>query len=301
MRPVAHEAFRKALRNRLPGHDVLITRDASQVKTLRGYLEAIGAERGSFAFGNRTRTFKTERIFGVVLAAGAVTEARDEDHARFTLSDGSVFSGRIERAGPHSIRVATSLGFSADLPLATTDPHAGVVTNIRIYSSRVVYLGDLAPAESRTEGLLHRPWPIRMDRSVSGGTLSIAGRVFEKGVGVHSRAELSFNISGTYESFAATIGIDDVVRPRGSVVFRIRGDDTVLFDSGVITGTDPPRDILVDLTGVERLTLAVDYGDGLDLSDHADWGDARLLKPAVRTGNTERRSHRGNGADKSTR
>jgi len=31
------------------------------------------------------------------------------------------------------------------------------------------------------------------------------------------------------------------------------------------------------------LTLVVDYGDGLDLSDHADWGGVRLLKPAARS------------------
>jgi hypothetical protein len=104
--------------------------------------------------------------------------------------------------------------------------------------------------------------------------------VFDKGLGVHSRTELDYQLDRAYESLVATIGIDDAVRPRGSVVFRVLGDGKVLFDSGVLTGKDPPRDVNVNVVGVSLLTLVVDYGDELDLSDQADWGGARLLKPA---------------------
>ncbi|MCH7595217.1 MAG: hypothetical protein IID35_01540, partial [Planctomycetes bacterium] len=52
---------------------------------------------------------------------------------------------------------------------------------------------------------------------------------------------------------------------------------------GDAAGDDEPRSVgretqVVDLAGVSRLTLLVDYGAGLDLSDHADWGGVRLLK-----------------------
>ncbi|MCH8146858.1 MAG: NPCBM/NEW2 domain-containing protein, partial [Planctomycetes bacterium] len=86
-----------------------------------------------------------------------------------------------------------------------------------------------------------------------------------------------------YERFAATIGIDDFVRPGGSVVFRVIGDGRVLFESGEITGRDAPRAIRVDMVGVKLLTLLVDLGEGLDLSDHADWAGARLIRPAARS------------------
>jgi len=121
-----------------------------------------------------------------------------------------------------------------------------------------------------------------------GGPLAIAGRRFESGLGVHSRTELTYEIGGEYETFVATIGLDDAVRPRGSVVFRVLGSEilaqaaTVLFDSGAVTGADPPRDVMVDVSGVRLLTLVVDYGDDLDLADAAVWGDARLLKPRTR-------------------
>jgi hypothetical protein len=98
-------------------------------------------------------------------------------------------------------------------------------------------------------------------------------------LGVHSFTELTFDIGGAYETFAATIGIDDSVRPRGHVVFRVIGDEGILFDSGPVTGRNGPEDILVDVTGVLVLKLVVDYGEELDIADHADWCDARLLRP----------------------
>ncbi len=51
-----------------------------------------------------------------------------------------------------------------------------------------------------------------------------------------------------------------------------------------MTGVDPPRDIIVDVSGVADLTLIVDYGAELDLADAAVWGDARLLKPRTKAG-----------------
>ena len=57
------------------------------------------------------------------------------------------------------------------------------------------------------------------------------------------------------------------------------GDGKTWLDGGASTGRDHERDVIVDGRGVKTLTLIVDYGLDLDLSDHAVWGDARLLKP----------------------
>ena len=114
--------------------------------------------------------------------------------------------------------------------------------------------------------------------------------MFEKGLGVHSRTELAYDLAGAYTTFAATIGIDDAVRPRGSVVFRVLGDGIVLFDSEVLHGYEQPRELTADVTGIQRLTLVVDYGGESDLADHADWGAARLIRPAPRKDETINRA-----------
>jgi hypothetical protein len=142
----------------------------------------------------------------------------------------------------------------------------------------VVYVSALTPTEEQSHGALSKPWPWRKDRNVSGGPMVIDGRSFSRGIGVRSRTALSYALDTTFEQFAATIGIDDSVRPRGSVMFLVLGDDRILFESGEVTGRDTARDVLVDLSGVKKLTLSVEFGDDLDLSDHADWGGARLVR-----------------------
>jgi len=247
------ELFDSSLESRLPGQDVLVTRGPEEVKSLRGRLEELDAERGSFVFGDRPRVFQNEKLYGIVFAAGV---AKDTAYTMTAyLADGSSFSGELEEADAQVLRVKASFESMVELPVST-------VAKLSIRSPRVVYLSDLTTTSQRVEGVVHRPWPVRKDRAVSARALSIDGRVFDKGLGVHSLTELVFNIAGAYESFAATIGIDDVVRPLGSVVFRVSGDGRELFDSGEVRGLDEPRDVRVDVSGVRSLTLTVDYGKG---------------------------------------
>ena len=277
----SRKLFEAALQTRLPGHDVLITRDeetppgdprgVKPAASVRGRIVELGAERGRFAFGGNTRSFSIDKIYGVVFAAGA--RELSAEPVTCWLTDGSTFSGRLRSADRERIKITASFGVEVEVPIAR-------VLRLVFRSSRVVYVSDLSPTRTDTQGRLHRPWPVRRDRSVSGGPLLIDGRSFAKGLGVHSRTELVFELGGVYESFAATVGIDDRARPRGSVVFRVSdlSSPEALYDSGLVTGRDEPRSILIDVSEVQRLALLVDYGDGLDLSDHADWGDARLIR-----------------------
>jgi hypothetical protein len=43
--------------------------------------------------------------------------------------------------------------------------------------------------------------------------------------------QVTYALAGGFETFAATIGIDDVVRPHGKVRFIVRGDGKSIFDS----------------------------------------------------------------------
>ncbi len=274
--PKAATMFRAALADRKPGEDVLISRDLDEVNAARGRVERVDDAGGRFVFGDRSRNFRFEKLFGIVFAAGATEPGRPP--VRALLTDGSTVPGRLVASGGDRLRLATPWGADLDLPL-------GTVAQLTFLSDRVVYLSDLKPVEQSVEGLLHRPWSIVVDHNVTGGPLSIAGRSFDKGIGVHSKTSLTYSLNGTYESFAATIGLDDAVRPRGSVVFRVIGDGTTLCDTGSVTGAEAAKDILVAVSGVKSLTLLVEYGDQLDIADQADWADARLIKqkPAKET------------------
>jgi hypothetical protein len=182
-----------------------------------------------------------------------------------------MISGALQSGDAETIALKSSFGAVVNIPLAD-------VRSIDVRSDRVVFVSELTSSEELVEGIVYDPWPVRRDRSASNTPISMAGRTFARGLGVHSRTTLSYDLGGAYETLLATIGLDDVVRPRGAVVFQVLGDGKVIFDSGLVRGTEPPRDIQVSLASVKRLTLLVDYGEGLDIAGQADWGSARLIK-----------------------
>jgi hypothetical protein len=223
------------------------------------------------------RTFEVERIYGIVFARGASAPRRAQ--AIVTLVDGSRLAGNVRAGRGGAWTVVTTFGPSFELP-------AEAWRTVEWNNARVVYLSDLTPPRTEYEGVIHRDWPVRFDRSVVGAALSIDGREYAKGIGVHSRTTIEYALAEPFERLLVDVGIDDFVRPRGDVEFRVLGDDRVLHAVSV-TGSDPPQALSIDVGGVRRLVLVVDYGRGLDVADHADWADARLIRPKRATDQRE--------------
>lgn len=113
--------------------------------------------------------------------------------------------------------------------------------------------------------------------SVDSHPLTLHGKRFEHGLGTHANSTFRIALRGKAQRFHATVGVDDEVGQRGSVVFKITGDGKTLWESGVLRGGQPSKEVSVELIGVERLLLVVgDAGDDINY-DHADWADARIV------------------------
>ncbi len=266
----ARELFDDMLANRLAGKDVLLMQRDGKPTTIRGSVLALGPDGGRFRFRRKEFDFKRTALLGIAFAAGVDAPPTLPVHAR--CIDGSEIAGRVVEGDGNGLILQP--GWETRIPLPFSK-----LASLSVVSDRIVYVSALDPIKNESAGLLHAPFTARFDRNVANRTIAIAGRSFERGIGVHARSELTYALDGRYETFAATIGIDDAVRPRGNVVFQIDGDGNTLFDSGPVTGRDAARNIVVDVRGVDQLTLTVDYGEDLDLSDHADWASARLIKP----------------------
>ena len=96
------------------------------------------------------------------------------------------------------------------------------------------------------------------------------------------KTTLRYRIAGDYTRFQAVAGIDDSVRRGGTSTkmcrLIIKGDGKRLFDQRN-QNDDAPRPIELDVTGVRDLEILVDFGsDMLDICDHLDLADAKLLK-----------------------
>ncbi|MEK6674921.1 MAG: NPCBM/NEW2 domain-containing protein [Planctomycetota bacterium] len=214
----SNELFRKALEERLVGKDVLITRSTTDVRTMRGRLDSLSVYEGVFSLGDKARSFDVDKAYGIVFASGLENASKHRLICR--LNDGSFFQATPVRANGDSVTLSTSLGSEFTLPVST-------IAVLDIISARVKYLGDLKPIAESTEGILQTPWSACFGCNVAGEPIRMLQKEYARGIGVHSRSELTFEVDGGYESFAATIGIDDSVRPRGNVVFRIVGQRAV--------------------------------------------------------------------------
>jgi hypothetical protein len=94
---------------------------------------------------------------------------------------------------------------------------------------------------------------------------------------IHSRSVLVFRWKEAYRKLTADVGIDSRVHGRGNVVLVITGDGKELFRQ-TIAGTDPPLPLDLNIEGVRRLEILVDFGETLDVADHLNFCNARVVK-----------------------
>lgn len=189
------------------------------------------------------------------------------DGSLLLTADWSLIDGKLQLASS-SATAWTSNEAAASEPLAFLQPLSGEAR----------YLSDLEPEAYRHIPYLGREWPYRLDRTVSGAQLRAGGRLFVKGVGMHSASRLTFPLGAGYAKFEAEIAIDDEALGGGSVVFRVFADAEERYRSPVIHGGDAPTPISVPVAGATRLSLVVDHAERGDQLDRADWLNARLLK-----------------------
>jgi hypothetical protein len=181
--------------------------------------------------------------------------------------------------------VSVSVAGTTELALVVTDADDGPAFDHADWAAaRVICGGTALPFLSdRSWTSMTNGWgPVERDRSngelgpADGGTLTIAGVSYIKGLGAHAFSDIRFPLNGMCSALTATIGVDDEVGDNGSVVFQVWADGVLRYDSGVMTGADAGRSIAANLAGANELALIVtDAGDGPSY-DHADWANVQV-------------------------
>ena len=136
-----------------------------------------------------------------------------------------------------------------------------------------VYLDTLKPVQATQEfGTL------QINQSVMQKPMYIKGRRFFRGLGSHANARITFDIANQgFNRFQSWVGTDSEV-PISSIAITILVDGVKRWESGLMTGQDAAKLADIDISSGKTLELIVDNaGDGIG-GDHADFGEAKLLR-----------------------
>ncbi len=247
--------------------DVVVVARNDRTVVLRGAIRGISPQNVLIDWNEREVAVPWDRIAAVRVAAA---ELRESPLTVRTL-DGDVFAGRVIDGDTGSLTIQSAAFDRLQLPWPEIDA-------IDCRSARLEFLSNLQPLSYEFTPLIEKRWPLAVNRTFSGGPIRLGGREYSHGLTMHSRSVVTYSLRGGYSQFAAVVGILDEMGERGDVTARVIGDSRLLWERVSIRGGQPPIEISVDVSGVQQLSLEVDFSGELDLSDQFAWAMARVIR-----------------------
>jgi hypothetical protein len=272
--------------------DLLIVRKRAgeSLDYLEGLVEQIAADQIAFRLDEDPVRVPRGKVVGVIYR-------RNEFEG--SLIPGCLVAGRqglriaaqaVELDG-NQLRFTTLSGVELTWPIAE-------LQSADFSAGKVVYFSDLKPVSENWQPLVSLPdratlatrfGQPRLDRSAAGGPLTLLipdpahantpGRLetFVKGLALRSRTEYVVRLPTGYSRFLALAGIEPSTRSSGNLMLSVFGDDRLLMESPIV-GEAAPIPIELNIAGVKRLRIVVDYGDNLDTGDWLNICNARIVK-----------------------
>lgn len=267
----ARELFRDLLAR--PGNQdtaIVLAKDGTAA-AIAGVAEGLDQGKLQFAYEGETRSINRARVLGLVFAARAEPPARRGLHQVVELLSGDRLTGEWVGLTENTLELQTAWG--KKVPLARTD-----LALVSFRNGKLVYLSDVLPVRVEETPYFDRVWSYRRDVNLAGEPIKMKGAAVAKGLAVHSRSLLTYDLGGEFDSFQATLGFDDSSGGRGRAACRVLGDGRELFAAKDVRAEDDLQTLDVKVAGVKELTLEVDFGADEDIGDRVIWGEARVLR-----------------------
>jgi hypothetical protein len=284
-RPAAPEVdpqWEDSLNAEITGDVVVLRRDENTLDQLEGILHDIDDKTVEFEFDEELIPVKREKLEGVVYFHRAGRKFPDAS-CRVLERDGSVWKARTIQLDSDGLQINTPSGVKTVVPLAA-------LAKIDFSSSNVLFLGDAEPESVEWTPFVGSRLP---NQSLAKLFLPLNNRSFEgpglwldendqvtrysRGLAIHSRTLLVYRLSGEYRRFTAIAGIDSRLRGHGNVELVVSADDRELFRQA-IRGDEPPVMLDLDVQQANRLKILVDFGQELDVADHLNLCNAKVIK-----------------------
>src|SRR4051794_2884581 len=124
--------------------------------------------------------------------------------------------------------------------------------------------------------------PVERDKSNGeqaagdGKTLTVGGKTYSKGLGVHAASSVLFYNGAHCATLTSDVGVDDEKTGAGKVVFQVWADDRLVADSGPVSWQDAPKTLTAHIGNSQFVRLVVTNSDDGTTNDHADWAGLQV-------------------------
>ena len=267
--------FDLAMKSRSVEQDQVIADAGNNQQLLSGLIESIDSERLMLNYQGSSRSISLTKVIAFI-SADLKPQMPPGPLANVRLIDGGSLSGVIQGLVAGKLTINLPAGTTLAIPWSQ-------VSAVSISSSSFAWISDLEPTSQDFSPLATLPFTARNDTSVDGNPMTLvwnssgARRTYHKGIGTRSASRIEFENTGDYQRLVATVGIDSETDGKGDCQVSVWGDDIQLW-SAEITGAGDPVPLDISIDGMKRITLVVRVGRGLDMGDHVDWAEARLVK-----------------------
>ena len=258
--------------------DVVVIRRQESLDFLEGALSNVSDDVVRFDFDGETIEANRQRLDGLIYYHPLARQLPPRVCQLIDVS-GSRWMAQSFTLDGDTVRWTTPTGVSVAFPMER-------IKKLDFSAGNTVWLSDLEPesvqrrsfvASQLPQESLDRLFGPRRDQSFSGGPMMLDGVTYSRGLALTSRTEITFRLAEDFRRFHAMVGIDDAVRDAGHVELVISGDGRELFNR-TVTGRDQAFPIELEISGIRRLKILVDFGEQMDIADHLNLSDARLTK-----------------------
>jgi hypothetical protein len=266
----------------LPDHDLLIFRETGD--RLEGFVTGIGDTNIQLSTDAGGATATTDialsKIETIVFGGARPPRAVPPLSVRLSFYSGSVYTVPLE--GQDS-------PFNWTLSKVTVKDAAGRehptnsdrIVSAEVVGGRIVYLTELDCLSEEQASYLGAAWPAQFNKNVLGQPLRVARTTYARGIGVHTRSTLVYQLDGSFETLSLRVGLDDSAAPLGEARASIVLDGKTLWQNGdqPLKPGEISGELALPIKGGKRLELHADPTDRLDVQGRVDWINVALRRP----------------------
>ncbi|HAH44103.1 MAG TPA: hypothetical protein DCM07_04475 [Planctomycetaceae bacterium] len=255
------------------------TEDSAYVTTQDGNVhrvsgEVVGMNEQSllFQYQGQQREVNLDRVVGLVLQKNRVKpESKLALQSLMTLIGNTQIPGVVE----------WNEGATASITMPWGDRFSinkDYLESVKTVNARSVSLVEIQPDSVTQVPFFNQQYPYQINKSLIGQPLKIGTQSFSKGICVHARTVLVYQLGKNFEKFQTSPGLQAETGALGNVAVKVMADQKILFENPEFTSATKTESLDLDVTGCETLTLVVDFGKNQDVGDRFVWGNPRLIR-----------------------